>query len=204
MTCHQERQHDKIIAQHWIHAGKRKPTSTHSAAIHKGWHMGAPLPMSSSAATDVGICSFMLFCFKMTCTKPFSPDLAFSHTAQTGQKKHQVSPFQGQEMKENSTQGDRSRRSCLNTILPSSALGIRRTSARFRTPELAPGSWHNPNQKWHVLLQVKMSLAWTCAWTSCSCWKLMPATVLLHFPGCSQVSFWFLLSKTGLKENKTN
>lgn len=203
MICHQEHQHDKIIAQHLIHAGKGKSTFTHTAAIHKGWHRGAQLQMSSSAATEMGIHSLLLFCIKMTCTKPFPPDLAFSHTAQTGQKKHQVSPFQGQEMDENSTLGERNRWSCLNMILPSSALGIR-TSAGFRTPGLAPGSWHNPNQKWHVLFQVKMSLAWTRAWASCSCWKLKPATVLLHFPGCSEVSFWFSLSKSGLKENKTN
>lgn len=143
----------------------------------------------------------------------FSPDLPFSHTDQSFPlllkkrqegKKNQVSPFQGQEMDENSAPGERNKLSSLNSILPSSALCIRGTSAQFKTWGLAPESQQNPNQKWHVLLQVKMTLAWTCACASCSCWKLKPATVLLHFPGCSQVSFWFCLSKSGLKENKTN
>ena len=162
-------------------------------------------------STEMGICSLLSFRIN-THTKLFAPDLAFSHTAQSssllpnrqGKKNPQVSPFQGQETGENGTLEERNSWSCLNMTLPSSALGIRGTSAGFKPSEMAPGSCHNPSQKWHVLFQVKMSLAWTCACASCSCWKLKPATGLLHFPGCSQVSFWFCLSKSGLQESKTN
>lgn len=77
------------------------------------------------------------------------------------------------------------KQSCSNMILAQLSSGIRGTSAGFKISGFVLGSWHNPNQKWHVLFQVKMSLARWRACASCCCWKLKPETVLLHFPDCS-------------------
>lgn len=140
---------------------------------------------------------------------PHSPALSssFKEKRKTNKQKQnpQVSPFQRQEIVKNSALGEIIRFSEHHpSQLSSLHLRIRVTPAGFKTFRTGP---RMPTRPQPEVARAFPSQDVTCLDTClCQlfCWKLKPATVFLHSPGCSQVSFWFSLSRSGLKENKIN